>query len=388
MELFWRQFLTECRHIRLHLLIHVRNNHVIALQQVIESIKKDKLQQMECKLNDLKNPAASMIENFGTNRTFADASRSTHSVQEVEQLNRSRSSTSYVDEGYGDQSGTSVNRPSSKMQHKTPYDPDTTDSQHKTRTKYIPQPFTVRMTNRSMLNQCQSTKDASIKSVDRENKTVHHKRILIIGDSILKGINTKGLNNRRKICAKGGSKISDMWEELSVYGLTSIVNVIICVRWNDCSSRLNVKTYEELYNQLIGLIRSVNKNCTIYLSKFTPRGDAYVTEVNNAIQRQSDHWNVNLVKCIEDRSNIFFSQHGMSSARYYSNDGIHLSRSGIKRLVDALNRHIEIVADFNFCMFKVSQFHEKRNERLRNNYSRNHNGRSGQSNRGWQFNGP
>ena len=57
---------------------------------------------------------------------------------------------------------------------------------------------------------------------------------------------------------KRRSKISDMWEELSVYDLTSIANVIICVGGNDCSSRLNVKTDEELYDQLIGLIKSAN----------------------------------------------------------------------------------------------------------------------------------
>ena len=194
----------------------------------------------------------------------------------------------------------------------------------------------------------------------------------IKGDSILKGINTKGLNNRVKICAKGGAKISNMWEELSAYDLTSIANVIICV----------------VYDQLIDLIKSANKNCTIYISKITPRGDTDVTEYNNAIQRLSDHWKLHHVICIEDTSSLFFVQIGMPSARYYSNDGIHLSRSGIKRLVDALNRHIEIVTDFNFNVFKVSNFHDKRNDRSRNNYSRNYNGRSGQSNRGRKFNGP
>ena len=113
-----------------------------------------------------------------------------------------------------------------------------------------------------------------------------------------------------------------------------------------------------------------------------------MTEYNNAIQRVSDHWKSHQVICIEDTSSLLFSQNGMPSARYYSNVGIHLSHSGIKRLVDALNRHIEIVTDFNFCVFKVSNFQDKRNERLRNNNSQNYNGLSGQSNRGWKFNGP
>ena len=60
--------------------------------------------------------------------------------------------------------------------------------------------------------------------------------------------------------------------------------------------------HKELYNQLIGLIKSADKNCTIYQSKSTPRGDTDVTEFNNAIQRLSDHWKIHHVKCIEDTS--------------------------------------------------------------------------------------
>ena len=103
-----------------------------------------------------------------------------------------------------------------------------------------------------MLNQRQATKESSIKSVDREKNTVHHKRTLIIGDSILTGINTKGLNNRVKICAKGGAKISDMREELSVHDLTSVANVIISVGGYDYSSRLKVKNIR-------GVIRSAGR---------------------------------------------------------------------------------------------------------------------------------
>ena len=72
------------------------------------------------------------------------------------------------------------------------------DNQQRTRTKYIAQLIPVRMTNRSVLNQRQATKDAPVKSVDRENKAVHH----IIGDTILKGINTKSLNKRVKYVRK------------------------------------------------------------------------------------------------------------------------------------------------------------------------------------------
>ena len=48
------------------------------------------------------------------------------------------------------------------------------------------------------------------------------------------------------------------------------------------------------------------------------------------------------VTCIEDTN-------GLPAARYYASDGIHLSHSGIKRLLDGINRHVNI-DDFQACV--------------------------------------
>ena len=177
-----------------------------------------------------------------------------------------------------------------------------------------------------------------------------------------------------------------MWEEISVYDFTSFVNVIICVGGKDSSSKVSIKAFEESYDQLIGFIKSANKDCAVYLSKIIPRGDTDVNEFNNFIQRLSDHWKVHQVTCIENTSKIFFDRNGMPSTRYYSHDGIYLSPSGIKRLVDALNISIHIVTEINLCVLKGSNFHDKRSARPGTNSSPNYNGQSGQGNRGWGFN--
>ena len=96
------------------------------LESGIKAIKNDILHQMECKLNELQTSVVCMIENLGTNRTYADVSKSTSSVQVsvVGQPSTGNENSSlcesYVDEGYGDQSGTSVNGSSSQTQLKTP----------------------------------------------------------------------------------------------------------------------------------------------------------------------------------------------------------------------------------------------------------------------------
>ena len=327
------------------------------LESGIKAIKNEILHQMECKLNELRTSVVNMIENVGRNKSYADVSRSPSSVQVIEQhsLNgtRTRPEASYIDEGYGDQSGTINNRDTSQTNLKTPYTPVTTDKRQSTTNRPTPQPIPVHTTNRNTQNLRQST-NVSHQNNFRENTTPRHNRTLIIGDSILKGINIRGLKNGIKICTRSGAKISDIWEEISVYDLKSFSNIIICVGGNDCSSKVSIKTFEESYDQLIGFIKSANKNCTIYLSKIVPRGDTDVAEFNNSIQRLSDHWTVHQVKCIDGTSDLFFGQNGLPSPRYYTQDGIHLSNSGTKRLLDAFNRHVDMVSDHPMCVQTVN----------------------------------
>ena len=42
---------------------------------------------------------------------------------------------------------------------------------------------------------------------------------------------------------------------------------------------------------------------------------------------------------------------GLPLARYYSDDGIHLSISGLKKLLDARSIATQIVSDFETCVF-------------------------------------
>ena len=160
----------------------------------------------------------------------------------------------------------------------------------------------------------------------------------------------------------------DRWEEISVYELTSFANVIICVGGNDSSSKVSIKAFEESYHQLIVFIKGANNDCAVYLRKIIPRGDTDVTDFNNSIQRLSGHWKVHQVTCIENTSKMFLGRNGMPSFRYYSHDGIHLSRSCIKRLVDALKRSIHIVTDINLCVFKGSNFRDERSARPGNKF--------------------
>ena len=49
-------------------------------------------------------------------------------------------------------------------------------------------------------------------------------------------------------------------------------------------------------------------------------------------------------------SNAFYNKRHQLKSHFYSQDNIHISPSGIKGLLGAINRHIEIVKDFNSCV--------------------------------------
>ena len=70
------------------------------------------------------------------------------------------------------------------------------------------------------------------------------------------------------------------------------------------------------------------------------------------IKRVADHWANHGVTLISESVNYFYGRDGELTARYYGNDGIHLSNSGIKRLLHAINVHIQLVDDFDQCVYK------------------------------------
>ena len=48
---------------------------------------------------------------------------------------------------------------------------------------------------------------------------------------------------------------------------------------------------------------------------------------------------------------IFFDMNNNPASRYFNDDGIHLSRSGVKRLVDAMSTSVKIVVDYELRVF-------------------------------------
>ena len=181
------------------------------------------------------------------------------------------------------------------------------------------------------------------------------RKTLIVGDSLFKEINPKGLENGVRICKKNGAKIKDIWDEVAVYDLKSFQNIIVCVGGNDSSSGTDAHMFEKKYDELVGGIRTANNDCTIYLCKVVPRGDVDVTRINASIENVANNWRMQQVMIVASTNEMFFGPNGLPCGRYYDTDGIHMSHSGTKRLIHAINKHVLVAHDFQFCVFRGQQ---------------------------------
>ena len=150
---------------------------------------------------------------------------------------------------------------------------------------------------------------------------------------------------------KSGAKVQDIIDDITLYNMKNFQSVVVFIGGNDSSSGTDIKVFEEKYDELVSLIQTSNPNCHLYICSISPRGDTNVKMYNDCISRVASHWAKHKVTLINESSNFFIGKDGMPTARYYGNDGIHLSNSGIKRLLHAIESHIHLIDDFDKCIF-------------------------------------
>lgn len=196
------------------------------------------------------------------------------------------------------------------------------------------------------------------------------KQLLLIGDSIITGINPQGLKENVHRSGISGATVDSVLKEIKLFDLDKFSHVIIYVGGNDASLNTDSEYFEEKYDQLLRYIHQKNRLCNVLLVNICPRGDVDTAEINSVIHRLSQVYNMQLVNA----DHAFHDKHGEIIDRYYSRDSIHLSHSGIKRLLGTLNNYAEIVNNFDQCVYN-------RQEKRRSSHRQQHNAHRNQANR-------
>lgn len=214
--------------------------------------------------------------------------------------------------------------------------------------------------NRNGIQRHTESDEVSSSSTDFRNRIQlirnTNRKTLLIGDSLLNSVNPKGLVRGIQKHSKSGAQVCNIIEDISMYDMKSFSSVVVMVGGNDASNRTDTELFEEKYDQLISLIKMGNQDCDLYISKIVPRGDTDIQEYNSIISRLATYWENHGVYLIQATEDYFYGQYGCPTIRYYSNDGIHLANAGVKRLLHAINSKINVVADFENCVYKRNAF--------------------------------
>ena len=173
------------------------------------------------------------------------------------------------------------------------------------------------------------------------------KKVLLIGDSVISPVNPKGLKKEVFKHSISGANIDHIFDQSNIFDMSKFSDVIIFVGGNDASKGADMEYFEELYEQVILNLKKDSEACKIYLCNMSPRSDADTVEVNQVIHRLCQEHSLTMV----DINKAFHDKRGKVIERYYGDDLIHLSTSGVKRLLGEINEEINIVDDFENCAF-------------------------------------
>ncbi|WAR01776.1 LOW QUALITY PROTEIN: hypothetical protein MAR_008334, partial [Mya arenaria] len=161
---------------------------------------------------------------------------------------------------------------------------------------------------------------------------------LLIGDSILKNVNSRGLGNVEIRMIRGG-KVNHVGLRLEKWEVDDLKNVILYIGGNDVSDGQDLR---EMYKQMKNGIESVqrrNPYCEMYVCTICPRADCDVSQANKMLAALCEETGAKLINTF----NKFVFGDGSSIPEYYNHDGIHLNKKGTSALVRTINTSVKII---------------------------------------------
>ena len=211
----------------------------------------------------------------------------------------------------------------------------------------------LRESQTASTQQARNSGQAQTTTVNSNTSNEHSNRTLLIGDSLLSGVNKKGLKDDVHCQPLPGATIEIIKDKISMFDISKFKNVVIYVGGNDAANSDNTETFIKRYKDVITSIKKKNKDCRIYLCSSCPRGDAEVHKFNGEIEKLATE---NSVRFIDIYPAFYDKNEDLRTKFYGLKDWIHLSNSGTKRLLGTIDRVIPIVSSFDACVY-ISRVH-------------------------------
>ncbi|MCG8033131.1 MAG: SGNH/GDSL hydrolase family protein, partial [Candidatus Thiodiazotropha taylori] len=174
-------------------------------------------------------------------------------------------------------------------------------------------PIQTRSQNRAATRKKAEPKKSPVNQQDGKS----NRSTLIIGDSILHGINMKGLISSAHKHSVSGAKIDNILTDIRRYDLKNFSSIIVYVGGNDFAGGIDPELFEEKYDQLLSYIKKETSNCNVVLCSICPRKDIDENqncELNDIIQNLTKDHNCVLA----DMFNAFHEKDGGVCERFFS----------------------------------------------------------------------
>ena len=163
-------------------------------------------------------------------------------------------------------------------------------------------------------------------AIDNETAEVSANRYIIVGDSMIKNIEERGLTDTDVSCLPG-ARVKDVHEELKQVDVSTLEGVIIHAGTNDCVSNTKLKDGKKDFENLVKELKGRAPVADIVVSTVCPRLDANAqraTEMNTHIRSTARKYNC---KVVDNEKNF--------RSRDYINprDKLHLNKAGTRYLL-------------------------------------------------------
>ena len=181
-------------------------------------------------------------------------------------------------------------------------------------------------------------------------------KTLIIGDSIVQGVNPRGLKQNIQVITCRGKQAIDISTKLQTMNLNSFKQIIIYAGGNNAANGTPLQT---VYEDLLGMSEKLSKKCKIYLCTVCPRTDIEVTPVNDILKQVCEQSPATLIDCYPS----FVFGNGKAVDLLFHKDGIHLVQKGTSTLLKVIDKSVPILKRPS-SLNKVINFkpHEKRRQ--------------------------
>lgn len=109
-----------------------------------------------------------------------------------------------------------------------------------------------------------------------------------------------------------------------------------------------MENFKDKYSSLLDFIRNKNTSCKIFVCGSCPRGDTDVEDVNGIIKSLATSHKATFI----DEYLAFYDNNRQLRTKFYGvRDWVHLSNSGVKRLLGTIHRFLPIVEDFHYVVY-------------------------------------